>query len=140
MKSNPITTVDVTFINTKKDKTLLFKRENKPLKGVYFTIGGRLWKNETFIQSALRHAKKELGLRLNPKKLIFGGVSEELHPDSIFPGISYHAVDIFFYYVLDTKNLKLTFDSQHNHYKWFNLNDIKLHPMLKKRFKNNMTK
>ena len=127
----PIATVDVLFFNKNKDKTLLFRRTNKPLKGIYFSIGGRLSKGETFIECALRQAKSELGITLDHSKLVFGSVQEEIHPDSSFPGISYHAVDLFYGYIVDNDDIAPLLDNQHDDYKWFSVTDEALHPFIK---------
>lgn len=126
----PISTVDVIFLNAERDKTLLFRRVNEPLKGVYFSMGGRLAKGETFIACALRQAKKELGLTLDTAHLVFGGIQEEIHPNSRFEKISYHAVDVFFGYVLH-RDEKITLDEQHSEYRWFPVSDETLHPFMR---------
>lgn len=129
MALNPICTVDVLFFNKAKTKTLLFKRTNDPVKNVYFSIGGRLLKNEKLIDAAVRQAAREVGVKIIKSKLVFGGVQEEIHELSIFKGVSYHAIDIFYGYVLDNQEIKL--DNQHSDFKWFSVTDKKLHPFIK---------
>ena len=51
-------------------------------------------KNESFEKSAIRLAKSELGIKINPKKLIFAGVINEIHSNSIYPNINYHSVNM----------------------------------------------
>jgi colanic acid biosynthesis protein WcaH len=41
----------------------LGKRKNDPLKGEWFTLGGRIYKNDTWQNTLLRISKVELGLR-----------------------------------------------------------------------------
>lgn len=127
----PITTVDVLFFNKTKEKTLLFRRTNEPLLGVYFSMGGRLAKGETFLECALRKAKEELNFTLDPSKLVFAGVQEEIHPNSVFPDVSYHAVDLFYGYILEDESLIPDFDAQHDNHQWFSVSDETLHPTLK---------
>ncbi len=131
----PVSTVDVVLLNKKKDKTLLFKRNNEPVKNVYFTIGGRILKGETFLHCAVRQAKRELGLKINPKKTFFAGVTQDFHKNSVFKGVSYHAVAIFFAYILEDKNINIKFDTQHSDYKWFSVKDKTLHPHIKERIR-----
>jgi colanic acid biosynthesis protein WcaH len=138
MEIAPIATVDVIFFNETKDKTLLFRRVNEPLKGTYFTIGGRLAKGETFVECALRQAKRELGLSLDPDRLWFGGVQEEIHPNSSFPGISYHSVDLFYGYILEA-DVTPQLDPQHDAYSWFSTTDETLHSLLKSKVKKTLT-
>ncbi len=128
----PICTTDVIFLNKERTKTLLFKRSNAPLKERYFSIGGRLLKGEKLLDGGVRQAFKEAGIRADKKKLIFGGVQEGLCKNSTFKNVSYHAIIIYYGYVIDEKcHIKL--DSQHSDYKWFSVNDKKLHPLIKKR-------
>ena len=131
----PVSTVDVVLLNKKKDKALLFKRNNEPVKNVYFTIGGRILKGETFLHCAVRQAKRELGLKINPKKTFFAGVTQDFHKNSVFKGVSYHAVAIFFAYILEDKNINIKFDTQHSDYKWFSVKDKTLHPHIKERIR-----
>lgn len=125
----PVCTVDVLFFNENKTETLLFKRKNEPIKGLYFSVGGRLFKNEHLVDCAIRQASQEVGVNVNSDKLTFGGVQEELNPNSMFDDVSYHAIDVFYGYVLDNEEIKL--DSQHCDYKWFSVSDDSLHPFIK---------
>lgn len=125
----PVCTVDVLFFNSDRTKTLLFKRENEPLKGVYFSSGGRLGKNETIEDCAVRQTFKEVGIHLDRSRLTFGGVQEEIHPNSIFKNVSYHAVDSFYGYILTNEEVRL--DSQHSDSKWFSVTDKTLNPFIK---------
>lgn len=129
MEIAPVCTVDVLFFNTDKTKTLLFKRENEPLKGTYFSIGGRLIKNETLEKCAVRQALREVNVEIRKEELLFGGVQEEMHPNSVFEGVSYHAIDVFYGYILTNEKIEL--DSQHSDYRWFSVSDEGLHPFIK---------
>lgn len=126
----PICTVDVLFFNKDLSKTLLFRRTNEPLKGVYFSVGGRLLKNEKLEDCAVRQALREIGISVNKDMLTHGGTQEELNPNSAFHGISYHAIDTFYGYVLDD-NEKISLDSQSDDAQWFSVSDDTLHPFLK---------
>jgi colanic acid biosynthesis protein WcaH len=131
----PVSTVDVVLLNKTRDKTLLFKRNNEPVKNVYFTIGGRLLKGESFLHGAVRQAKRELGLKIDPKKIIFAGVTQDFHKNSVFREVSYHAVAVFFAYILENENINIKFDTQHSDYRWFLVNEKKLHPHIKERIR-----
>lgn len=126
---SPICTVDVLFFNSDKTETLLFKRQNEPLKDSYFSVGGRLFKNERLEDCAVRKAFEEVGITIDKEKLTFGGTVEELNPNSIFEGVSYHAIDSFYGYIMNDEKLKL--DDQHSDYRWFSVSDDSLHPFLK---------
>ncbi len=132
MDKAPICCVDVLFFNKEKTETLLFKRANEPVKGIYFTIGGRLLKNEKLIDCAVRQALKETGIKVKKKLLIPGGVTEDIHKNSMFRDISYHAIDIFYGCILNGKE-KIKLDHQHSDYQWFSVKDKKIHPFVRNR-------
>ena len=46
MSNMPIPTVDVLLVDRDATRTLLFKRSNKPVQHVYYSLGGRIYKNE----------------------------------------------------------------------------------------------
>ena len=125
----PICAVDVVFFNKDKTKTLLFKRLNEPLKGTYFSIGGRLLKNEKLEDCAVRQALREAGVRIQKDQLVLGGVQEEIFGASAFGEISYHAINIFYGCVLSDE--EITLDNQHSDYQWFSVSDETIHPFIK---------
>jgi colanic acid biosynthesis protein WcaH len=129
----PVCTVDVIFFNPEKTQVLIGKRNNEPLRGEYFSIGGRLQKNEELLTAACRQAKRELGLEINPAGLVFGGVINEIFDNSPFPGINYHTVNLYYGYILPSgQEIKL--DSQHSEVVWFHLTkQDELHPFLQER-------
>lgn len=126
---SPICTVDVLFFNNDKTKTLLFKRTNEPLLGEYFSVGGRLFKNEHLEDCAVRKSLEEIGVTIDREKLVYGGAVEELNSNSVFEGVSYHAIDTFYGYILNNEDLRL--DNQHSDNKWFLVSDDSLHPFIK---------
>ena len=132
----PIPTVEVILFNKTKNKTLLFRRINEPLRGTYYAVGGGLLKGETLVDCAIRQVKRELGLVVDKAKLVLGGVQEEIFPNSIFPNISYHAVNTYHGYLLEDENIPLSLDKQHSDYKWFPVDDVTLHPFMKTKLKN----
>ena len=131
LENMPVCTVDVLFFNSDKTKTLLFKRNNEPLKGEYFSMGGRLKKDETFEECAIRQTKLETGLDIDPGKVIFVGVQRENYPNSAFGETSYCAIDLYFGYIINDENTDLVLDSQHDESRWFFVDDSSLHPYLK---------
>src|SRR3989344_4799141 len=71
MAGSPICTIDLIFLDENKKNILLGKRNNKPYKGIFYTFGGRLSKNEDFLEAAKRIGKGETGLELDQNKLRF---------------------------------------------------------------------
>ena len=85
--NTPLVSVDLIVKN--EGKVLLGKRVNKPAQGYWFTLGGRVLKDEMINSAIKRIAKVELGIDLTatPK---FIGVFEHLYDDSIFDHVSTH--------------------------------------------------
>lgn len=131
MEDSPIVTVDVLFLDADKKRILLGLRENAPYKGEYYSFGSRMYKNEDFIQAAIRIAKEEIGVSLTSPDLTYVGAINEINDTSIFEGVNYHAVDIYFYCVIDSESIVL--DQQHSDTKWFDLNDESIHPNVRTR-------
>ena len=127
----PVMTVDILLISNDKKKILLFKRENKPAKKLYYTSGGRLHKNELMIDCCIRKTKEELGINIKKKDLKFCGIVEEIFNDSIYENVNAHFICGVYLYIFDNKKIKL--DNQHSLLKWFNIDDINLHENIKNR-------
>ncbi|MFZ2303231.1 MAG: NUDIX domain-containing protein [Minisyncoccia bacterium] len=138
LDTTPVCCVDVLFFNTDKTKTLLFKRNNEPLKDSYFSAGGRLLKNEKFEDCAVRQAFREVGVNIKKENLMFGGVLEELHSTSVFEGVSYHAVVIYYGCILNDEDIKL--DNQHSDFKWFSVSDDSINQFIKPKITNLLKK
>ncbi len=137
MEELPIVTIDVIFLNPDKTKILLGKRTNEPYAGQFYSFGGRLYKNEDFLNAACRIAKQEVGVLLLPQSLTFAGVLNEINDSSIFEGVNYHTVDIYF--VCTIKDEAVQLDSQHNEVQWFSVDDAALHPNVVARIKGALT-
>lgn len=131
MEELPLVTIDVIFLNPERTKILLGKRTNEPYAGIFYSFGGRLYKNEDFLDAARRIAKEEVGIELSPSGLTFAGVLNEINAASIFERVNYHAVDVYFVYVIDGKSVKP--DGQHSALAWFPVDDAHLHPNVRAR-------
>lgn len=127
MASVPIVSVDVVILNRHRDKILLFKRSNKPLEGVFYTLGGRILKSESIVDTAIRKLKEEAGLVIAKGDLFLGGIMEEFYEDSIYQSIETHNVNIFFGYIA-SKNISIQIDRQHSQYQWFDITSKHMHP------------
>ncbi|MSU73687.1 NUDIX domain-containing protein [Candidatus Kaiserbacteria bacterium] len=131
MEDMPLVTIDVVFLNSDKTKILLGRRTNEPYAGQFYSFGGRLYKNEGFLEAACRIAREEVGISLAPEALTFAGVLNEIGDSSIFAGVNYHAVDVYFVCIIKDESVQL--DNQHSETKWFSVNDADLHPNVKAR-------
>ena len=85
--SAPLVFIDILI--KKGNKILLGKRINKPAQGYFFSIGGRINKNEAIDNAMDRIARNELNIELKtiPK---FIGVFEHFYDDSINESVSTH--------------------------------------------------
>jgi colanic acid biosynthesis protein WcaH len=132
--SVPLISIDILL--KKDNRFLLGKRINKPAQGHYFTIGGRVFKNETLDQAIQRVAKFELNidLKLTPK---FIGVFEHFYDDGIYKDVSTHYVNLA--YEIEVENLPdFPFD-QHAEYRWLTIDELfkskQVHKYVKDYFK-----
>ena len=132
LASVPIVSVDVVILNHAKTKILLFKRNNKPLDGIFYTIGGRTLKDESIVDTAVRKLKDEACITVSKRKLFLGGIIEEFFEDSIYQDVKTHNLNIFFGYVAP-KCFSIKLDSQHSQYQWFDITAQDLHPYILQR-------
>ncbi len=131
MEDLPIVTVDVLFFNPARTKILLGRRVNEPYAGEFYSFGGRLYKNEEFVEAARRIAREEIGIVLSLADLTFAGVLNEINDSSIFEGVNYHAVDVYF--VCTIEDAVAYLDDQHSEVRWFPLDDASLHKNVRAR-------
>ena len=135
ISSTPLISIDL--LVKKDNKILLGKRTNKPAQGYLFSIGGRVYKNETINSAMMRIAKDELNisLKLTPS---FIGVFEHFYDDSIYQNVSTHYVNLAYEIEIEeTLNLPT---EQHNEYQWFTIYELlkseQVHKYVKDYFKN----
>ena len=127
--------VSVDLIVRYNHKILLGKRVNKPAKNYWFTLGGRVLKNESIVNAIKRIAQVEIGIELEeiPR---FIGVFEHLYDDSIFNNISTHYLNLG--YEVEVPLLTTFPIEQHDEYKWFEqeelMQDENVHPYVKDYF------
>lgn len=136
MEDLPIVTIDVLFFNPEKTKLLLGKRVNEPYADEFYSFGGRLYKNENLFDAACRIAKEELGIIRTPDELTYGGIINEINPSSIFDGVNYHTLDVYFACALADETVQ--FDGQHSEMQWFSVDDETLHPNVKIRIEGSL--
>lgn len=119
INSAPLISIDILI--KKGNKILLGKRINKPAKGYFFSIGGRIKKNETIDSATARLALNELNINLNfPPRFI--GVFEHFYDDSLYENVSTHYVNIAYEYeIRETLDLP---SEQHSEYRWFTIDEL----------------
>ena len=119
INNTPLVSVDL--IVKHKGKILLGKRVNKPALGYWFTLGGRVLKNEPIENAIKRIGKLELGI-IPENNTKFIGVFEHLYDDSIFDDVSTHYLNLG--YEIEVSGLEDLPRDQHNEYRWFGLEEL----------------
>ena len=110
--SIPIVCIDI--ILQIKNKYLLVKRNNPPLKNYWWVPGGRVKIGENLKDAASRNLKDETGLKI--KKFQFFGILDLKFKENTFGKGLYHTVSIVFKKKI--KNIsKLKLDSQSSKWK-----------------------
>ena len=134
INSTPLISIDL--LVKKDNKILLGKRINKPAQGYLFSIGGRVYKNETIDSAMMCIAKNELNieLKLTPR---FIGVFEHFYDDSIYHDVSTHYVNLA--YEIETHEICNLPTEQHNEYQWLTIDELlkskQVHKYVKDYFK-----
>ena len=134
IENTPLVSIDLCLICN--GQILLGKRRNEPLKGIWFTPGGRIHKNETWQYALLRIVKAELGLcDTAVESFSLMGVWDHFYTNSaVDQGISTHYVNLPHYAEFKSRP-QITLDDQHGEFKWFDLgvvsSDEKFHPYMR---------
>ena len=83
VQSTPLVSID--FCLVCKGQILLGKRNKEPLRGQWFTPGGRIQKNESWQNALRRIALSELGMFVeNLDVFELMGVWDHFYPNSMF--------------------------------------------------------
>lgn len=134
IQNTPLVSIDLCVVF---DGQVLFgKRNNEPLKGEWFTPGGRIHKNEAWQDALLRIAEAELGLRsIAVEEFELMGVWDHFYNNSAFDqNTSTHYVNLPHYAELKSRP-QITLDHQHGAFRWFDLtavlNDEEIHPYMR---------
>ena len=130
IENTPLVSIDLCLICN--GQILLGKRSNEPLKGTWFTPGGRIHKNETWQDALFRIAEVELGLGDTAvESFSLMGVWDHFYNNSALDqNISTHYVNLPHYKEFKSRP-QITLDDQHGEFRWFDLpevsNDEKAH-------------
>jgi len=122
-KSIPLPCVDL--LVTHKDSLLLMLRNNEPGKDLWFTPGGRIYRNESLTETVKRVLSEETGLQSN-------SITQISTMSHMWPTV--HTVTT--YYNVDVDSDKVKLDEQHREYRWINTLEDDLHPHLVEMIKN----
>jgi colanic acid biosynthesis protein WcaH len=122
VESMPLVSIDLCLVH--KGRLLMCLRQNEPLKGQWFTPGGRLFKNERWQDGLFRIAKNELGLIVKSDDFELMGVWDHFYCNSaVSEDISTHYVNLPHLCYFDSKP-ELYLDSQHKSARWFDVASI----------------
>ena len=123
LENTPLVSIDLCLICN--DQILLGRRRNEPLKGLWFTPGGRIHKNETWQSALLRIAKVELGLSgIAVEGFALMGIWDHFYNNSALnQNISTHYVNLPHYAEFKSAP-QITLDDQHGEFKWFDLSIV----------------
>ena len=119
INSTPLISIDL--LVKKDNKILLGKRINKPAQGYLFSIGGRVYKNETIDNAMIRIAKIELNIELKSTPR-FVGVFEHFYDDSVYEDVSTHYVNLA--YEIEIEETLSLPSEQHNEYQWLTIDEL----------------
>ena len=119
----PLVSLDLCLVC--KGQILLGKRNNEPLKGQWFTPGGRILKNEKWQNALRRIALSELSLRLDDvADFELMGVWDHFYSNSVFSEIiSTHYVNLPHFTMCESKPIIIC-DDQHIQFGWFDLVEV----------------
>jgi len=123
VENAPLVSIDICLVCD--HQILLGKRNNEPLKGQWFTPGGRLLKNESWQDCLRRVARSEMGILvddLGEFKLM--GIWDHFYPNSaVDKNISTHYVNLPHFANISVKP-SIKVDSQHDDMQWFDLKTV----------------
>ena len=134
VKNTPLVSIDLCLVCG--GQILLGKRNNEPLKGEWFTPGGRIHKNETWQHALLRIAKAELDLcDIAVEDFSLMGIWDHFYNNSALDQkASTHYVNLPHYAQFISKP-EIILDDQHAEFEWLDLavvsNDEKFNPYMR---------
>ena len=123
IENTPLVSIDLCLVCD--GQVLLGKRTNEPLKGEWFTPGGRIHKNETWQDALLRIAEAELGLSgIAVEDFPLMGVWDHFYNNSVVNrDLSTHYVNLP-RYARFKSTPEITLDDQHAEFEWFDLSVV----------------
>lgn len=140
VENTPLVSIDF-IISDGSGNYLLGKRQNEPAKGFWFTLGGRIYKNESISEAMKRLSQQEFNLELTPNTVKFVGIYEHFYNNS-FVDVTISTHYIVLGYRIDLRcDLELPME-QHSEYRYFTREEIlehdDVHTYTKDYFKENL--
>jgi colanic acid biosynthesis protein WcaH len=134
LENSPLVSIDICLVCD--GQILLGDRNNEPLKGEWFTPGGRIYKNESWQDALLRISKVELGLNdVTIDDFSLMGIWDHFYENSVVSkDVSTHYVNLP-HYVSFQSRPSIVSDDQHAVFKWFDLKAVSVeavfHPYIR---------
>lgn len=137
VENTPLVSIDF-IIENSEGNYLLGKRINKPAWGFWFTLGGRIFKDELISEAIKRLSLKEFNLEITQEMLQFHGIYEHFYDNSfVDDAISTHYV-VLAYHLKMSSNISLP-TNEHSEYRYFSKDELlehnDVHPYVKNYFK-----
>lgn len=110
----PVLCVDV-ILREPEGQYILFRRENEPLKGEWWVVGGRVEKGEKIEDVVRRKLFEEINTFKFSTPNFTGGWYEDFFEFSSVGRGAYHTVSLVFEATVDPKDIRL--DGQHSEWK-----------------------
>ena len=135
VRLTPIVAIDV-IVRSPERRVLVGRRRNEPAKGMFFTTGGRITKNETLANAFRRISLAELGVEKNIEEARFVGVFEHFYATNNHQvsGFGTHYVVLAYEVIATEKDLRLPED-QHGEFAWLTVAELlrspEVHPNVK---------
>jgi colanic acid biosynthesis protein WcaH len=124
IRNTPLISIDF-MIKNRCGLYLLGLRKNAPAQGLWFNLGGRIFKNEVISAAQKRVYYDEVGRDLPDLPPQFIGVFDHIYDDNVF-----HDPEYGTHYVCVTYAVDVNFDqapepqSQHTDYRWMGVQEI----------------
>jgi len=121
-KNTPLICIDLILENN--GLVLLGKRLNSPAKNFYFVPGGRIYKNETFLEALKRIVLEEINLEMVDISYSLLGLYEHRYEENYFEDPSFNSQYFVIALKCEIEKINYLKNEQHEQFLWFNKNDL----------------
>ena len=122
----PITCVDI-LIQNQRQEYLLVKRNDEPLRGEFWVVGGRLSIDESQVAACQRKCRDEVGLEIPEGDFCFVGVYDDSFESNAFQAPTLYRTISMVYRATVPDNVLVVLDKDHSEFSW----SVDLPPRLK---------
>jgi len=126
VRLTPLVAIDL-IVRSPDGRILVGRRTNEPAKGWFFTLGGRITKNETLAAAFRRVSLAELGVTRNIEDARFVGIYEHFYSTNRQEraGFGTHYVVLAYEITYPVQELALPAD-QHGEFAWLSQQELLL--------------